>query len=207
MGMQALDQHDLSHAEEASAHFDAELWRISNRVKDEAAAKVKEEKNKKTEDVAPPKIEVMPDALPEPLLNNLSVMSLELRAGLLMAKKLNEDAKKLYAQAAREEKALGYREPPAYIRPVGETEAAAFLAAGDWTAAKAAYNEALVERPRSGFPLYGIALTNEQAGDVSSAAAGYTDFLAAWKSADSDLPRVAHARSYLASHNATPVGK
>ena len=57
-------------------------------------------------------------------------MSLELRAGLLMAKKLNEDAKKLYAQAAREEKALGYREPPAYIRPVGETEAAAFLAAG-----------------------------------------------------------------------------
>ena len=133
-------------------------------------------------------------------------MSLELRAGLLVAKKLNPDAKKLYAQAAQEEKALGYREPPAYIRPVGETEAAAFLAAADWTDAKAAYMDALLERPRSGFPLYGIAMTNEQAGDVSSAAAGYSDFLAAWKFADSDLPQVVHARSYLASHNAAPAG-
>ena len=208
LGMQALEQHDLSHAEEASAQFDAELWRISTRLKDEAASKAKEEKNKKAAaDVAPPKLEVMPDALPEPLVHNLSVMSLELRAGLLMAKKLNEDAKKLYAQAAQEEKALGYREPPAYIRPVGETEAAAFFTAADWTDAKAAYKEALIERPRSGFPLYGIAMTDEQAGDVSSAAAGYTDFLAAWKSADSDLPQVAHARSYLASHNAAPAGK
>ena len=205
-GMQALDQHDLSPAEEASAQFDAELWRISNRLKDEAVSKAKEEKNKKTADVAPPQLEVMPDALPEPLVHNLSVMSLELRAGLLVAKKLNPDAKKLYAQAAQEEKALGYREPPAYIRPVGETEAAAFLAAADWTDAKAAYMDALLERPRSGFPLYGIAMTNEQAGDVSSAAAGYSDFLAAWKFADSDLPQVVHARSYLASHNAAPAG-
>jgi hypothetical protein len=207
LGMQALDQHDLSRAEEASAHFDAELWRISNLLKDEAASKAKEAKNKRTEDDAPPKIEVMPDALPEPLVHNLSVMSLELRAGLLLAKKNNEDAKKLYAQASQEEKALGYREPPAYIRPVGETEAAAFLTAEDWADAKAAYKEALIERPRSGFPLYGIAMSNEQAGDVSSAAAGYADFLAAWKSADSDLPQIVHARSYLASHNAASAGK
>ncbi len=110
----------------------------------------------------------MPDALPDPLVRNLSVMSLELRAGLLMAKKLTDDAKKLYAQAAQEEKALGYREPPAYIRPVGETEAAAFLAASDWTGAKAAYKDALVERPRSGFPLYGIAMASERAGDVAA---------------------------------------
>lgn len=207
LGMQALDRHDLSPAAEASAQFDAELWRISNRLQDEAVPKAKEEKNKRTADVAPPKLEVMPDALPEPLVHNLSVMSLELRAGLLMAKKLNQDAKKLYAQAAQEEKALGYREPPAYIRPVGETEAAAFLAGADWIDAKAAYQEALIERPRSGFPLYGIAIANEQAGDVSSAAAGYADFLAAWKSADSDLPQIAHARSYLAAHNAAPAGK
>jgi tetratricopeptide (TPR) repeat protein len=207
VGMQALDQGDLSHAAEASSQFDAELWRISNRLKDEAVSKVKEEKNKKTADAAPARLEVMPDALPEPLLHNLSVMSLELRAGLLMAKQLSADAKKLYTQAAQEEKALGYREPPVYIRPVGETEAAAFLTAADWARAKAAYQDALFERPRSGFPLYGIAMASEQAGDVPGATAEYADFLAAWKSADSDLPQVAHARSYLASHTAAPAGK
>jgi tetratricopeptide (TPR) repeat protein len=214
LGMQALDQHgdqrDLSQAEAASAQFDAELWRISNRLKDEADSKSKEkdkDKDAKTAATAPPKPQVMPDALPDPLVSNLSVMSLELRAGLLVAKKLNDDAKKLYAQAAREEKDLGYREPPACIRPVGETEAAAFLAASDWTDAKAAYQQALVDRPRSGFPLYGIAAASEQAGDTTAATAGYADFLAAWKSADSDLPQLAHARSYLASHNAASSGQ
>jgi hypothetical protein len=207
LGMQALEQHNLSQAEAASAQFDAELWRISNRLKDEAEAKAKKDKDKKTADAAPPKLQVMPDAMPDPLVNNLSVMSLELRAGLLLSKKLNDEAKKLYAQAAREEKALGYREPPAYIRPVGETEAAAFLAASDWTSAKAAYQEALVERPRSGFPLYGIAMASEQAGDIPSAMAEYRDFLSAWKSADPDLPQLAHARSYLAAHRDAPAGE
>jgi tetratricopeptide (TPR) repeat protein len=207
LGMQALEQHDLSRAEEASAQFDAELWRISNRLKDEEASKAKEDKNKKTTDAGPPQLDVMPDALPDPLVDNLSIMSLELRAGLLMEKKLTDDAKKLYAQAAQEEKGLGYREPPAYIRPVGETEAAALLAASDWTGAKAAYQAALVERPRSGFPLYGIAMVSEQAGDIPSASKEYADFLTTWKSADSDLRQLAHARAYLASHNAAPAGK
>jgi hypothetical protein len=152
-------------------------------------------------------LKLMPDAFPDPLLSNLSVMSLELRAGVLMTKKLTDDAKKLYAQAAREEKALGYHEPPVYIRPVGETEAAALLAASDWSDAKAAYRNALVERPRSGFPLYGIAIASEQSGDTSTAAAEYADFLAAWKSADSDLPQISHARSYLSSHNRSTAGK
>jgi hypothetical protein len=203
-GMKALDQHDQSQAESESAQFDAELWRISNRLKDEAAdeSKKKGKDKSKTADAAgPPKLKVMPDALPDPLIKNLSVMSLELRAGLLLAKKLNDDAKKLYAEAAQEEKALGYREPPVYIRPVGETEAAAFLAASNWTDAKSAYQQALIERPRSGFPLYGIALASEQAGDTAAATAGYTDFLAAWKSADTDLPQLAHARAYVSSHS------
>ncbi|OLD79458.1 MAG: hypothetical protein AUF67_16065 [Acidobacteria bacterium 13_1_20CM_58_21] len=142
-----LKSSDLPRAEAASAEFDAELWRLSNRLKDEADAQANE-KDTKTAEAAPPKLQVMPDALPKPLLNNLSILSLELRGGLFMAKKLTGDAKKLYAQAAQEERALGYREPPAYIRPVGETEAAAFMAASDWTDAKAAYREALVERPR-----------------------------------------------------------
>jgi tetratricopeptide (TPR) repeat protein len=208
LGMQALDAHDLSSAETASAQFDAELKRMSDRLKDEEKAKSKEKhQDKKISDAGPPKLQLMPDAFPRPLVKNLSIMSLELRAGLLMAKEQNAEAKKLYVQAAQEEKALGYHEPPAYVRPVAETEAAAFMAASDWAAAKAAFQEALVERPRSGFPLYGLAKASEQAGDATAATAGYAEFLAAWKSADSNLPQLAHARDYLASHGAAATGK
>jgi hypothetical protein len=44
-------------------------------------------------------------------------------------------------------------------------------------------------------------MASEQAGDIAAATAGYVDFLTAWKSADSDLPQLAHARAYLSSHN------
>src|SRR5437763_5117135 len=121
VGMQALEEHDLPRAEAASAQFDAELWRLSNRLKDEADAKANEkDKDPENADTAPPKLQVMPDALPKPLLNNLSILSLELRGGLFMAKKLTGDAKKLYAQAAQEERALGYREPPATFVPLAK---------------------------------------------------------------------------------------
>ena len=208
LGMQALEAHEMSRAEAASAQFDAELWRVSNRLKDEEDTKSKEkDKDKKSPDATPPKLHLMPDAFPKPLVSNLSIMSLELRAGLLMAKKQNPEAKKLYAQAAQEEKALGYHEPPAYVRPVAETEAAAYMAASDWPAAKAAYKEALVERPHSGFPLYGIATASEQSGDINAAATAYTDFLSAWKFADPNLPQIAHARGYLSSHGGAVAGK
>jgi hypothetical protein len=208
LGMRGLDAHQLASAEAASAQFDAELKRMSDHLKDEEKAKSKEKrKDKKTADAGPAKLQLMPDAFPKPLVKNLSIMSLELRAGLLMAKKQNAEAKKLYIQAAQEEKALGYHEPPAYVRPVAETEAAAFMAASDWAAAKAAYKEALAERPRSGFPLYGIAMASEQSGDTTAATASYADFLSAWKSADPSLPQLAHARDYLASHGTVATGK
>jgi hypothetical protein len=208
-GMQAVDQRNVPQAEADSERFDSELWRTSARVKNEADAQAKDkekDKDKKAADNAPPKFQVNPDALPNPLLSNLSIMSLELRAGLMVAKKNNDEAKKLYAQAKQEEKAIGYNEPPAYIRPVGETEAAAFMAASDFTDAKAAYKEALIERPLSGFPLFGIALASEQSADTTAAKAEYADFLAAWKSADPDLPQIAHARAYLAEHNGVTTG-
>jgi hypothetical protein len=206
--MQALDAHNLSNAEAASAQFDAELKRMSDQLENEGKARSKEKhKDKKTADAGPPKIQLMPDASAKPLVKNLSIMSLELRAGILMEKKQSDEAKKLYVQAAQEEKALGYHEPPAFVRPVAETEAAAFMAASDWTAAKAAYQAALVERPHSGFPLYGIAAASEKAGDASSATAEYTEFLTAWKSADANLPQLAHARDYVASHGTSAAGK
>ncbi len=194
-GMKALDSHDLAAAERASQQLDSELWRASERVKDENAAR---KKDKKKEDEDQPKLQVLPDALPKPLIDNLSIMSLELRASLLAAGNQIPAAEKLFAQAAREEKELGYREPPIYIRPVGETEAAALLAASAWGKAKAAYSKALVERPKSGFPLYGIALSSEKAGEIQAAAGEYAEFISAWREADPSLPQLVHARAFLA---------
>jgi tetratricopeptide (TPR) repeat protein len=198
-GMQSAEAGDLAKVEGLSSQFDAELWRISQKSKDSSDMQSMET-NKRS--AGPPKLERMPDAVLQPLLKTLSVMSLELRGTLLTARKKTAEARDLFAQAAKEEKALGYHEPPNYIRPVGETEAAALMAIGDWTDAKAAYAKALSERPRSGFPLYGIAVSSEQAGDYAAAAREYADFLAAWKNADRTLTQVEHAQSYLAAHPA-----
>ncbi|HVV44357.1 MAG TPA: hypothetical protein VHC72_04105, partial [Bryobacteraceae bacterium] len=61
---------------------------------------------------------VMPDASLPPLLSMLNVMSLELHASVLAAQNKLTGAHDMFAQAEAAEKALGYREPPNYIRPV-----------------------------------------------------------------------------------------
>jgi tetratricopeptide (TPR) repeat protein len=197
-GMHALESHDVEQAEDASRSLDAQLWRATARMKDEDAAKDKEKKN----DDDKKKVMIMPDATTKPLVSNLSIMSLELRAGILLEKKQTEAAKNLYVQAAREEKDLGYHEPPAYIRPVGETEAAALLSVSDYAGAKTAYQRALTERPNSGYPLYGLALTEEKSGNAQGASTGYTVFLKSWSQADQTLPQLTHAHSYLAGQSA-----
>jgi hypothetical protein len=203
-GMQALELHELAKAEAASQRLDADLWRVSQRIKEEEATKEKDKSKK--EDERAPKNVLMPDARAKPLVDSLSIMSLELRAGLLAAKGNVEEAKKLFAEAARQEKDLGYREPPGYIRPVGETQAAALVNASAWADAKAAYQKVLVERPKSGFPLYGLALTSEKSGDVKSAAVAYAAFVSAWKNADASLPQLAHAQAFLADHKEVAAG-
>ena len=130
-GMRAAES-DVAAAKAASQNLDAELWRISQRVHDEPA-------EKKPSLTAPAMAVVMPDAKAAPLLSNLSVMSLELRATILAAQKRLPEAKTLFEQAAHEEKKIGYREPPAYVRPVGETEGAVLLRAGDAAGAHTAY--------------------------------------------------------------------
>jgi tetratricopeptide (TPR) repeat protein len=196
-GMQAVEARDLSKAEERSAQFDAELWRRPQQPKDSLGMQAMAANNAPA---GPPKLQVMPDALLQPILSTLSIMSLELRASLLTAQKESDEARKLFAQAAQKEKELGYREPPVYIRPVGETEGAALMAIGDWAGAEVAYKKALAERPRSGFLLYGIALSSEQAGDAAAATAEYADFLAAWKNADPSSIQLTHAKTYVAEH-------
>lgn len=139
-------------------------------------------------------LQVTPDAYLSPLLGMLNVMSLELHASVLVAQNQLTAAHDMFAQAEAAERALGYREPPNYIRPVAETEGTAMLAIGDWTDARAAWERDLAIRPRSGFALYGIALSDERAGKSEAAAKDYREFLTAWKDADPDLPQIVHAR-------------
>jgi tetratricopeptide (TPR) repeat protein len=202
MGMRALDRNDLDAAQAASAQMDAGLWRLQQEQADAAsAAKAKVEQPGKTavKKDEPPMVPIMPDADSGPLVRSLSVASLELRAGVLVGQGKLEAAKKLYVTATKDEKRLGYHEPPFYIRPVGESEAVALLKAKDYAGAKAAYEAALVERPDSGFELYGLARVMELSGDTKGARTGYEAFLKAWPAADAGLPEVTHAREVLST--------
>jgi tetratricopeptide (TPR) repeat protein len=128
---------------------------------------------------------------------------MELRAGVLLGQGKSADAKKLYDQAILAEKKLGYHEPPFYIRPVAETEAEALLRVKDYAGAMTAYQAALVERPASGFELYGIAHADELAGNTSAAQTEYRAFLKAWPSADTSLPAVVHAHQQVGDSQTT----
>jgi tetratricopeptide (TPR) repeat protein len=193
-GMQAAQAGDVAAAQAASDRLDADLWRLSQRVHDAPP-------EKKAAVTAPAMAVVMPDAKPGPLLSNLSVMSLELRASILAAQEKLPEAKALFAQAAKEENKLGYREPPAFIRPVGETEGAVLLRAGDAAGAHAAYAAALKERPNSGFSLYGMAQASEAADNTAVAREEYTKFLAAWKNSDASRPEISHAHAWLSGQS------
>jgi tetratricopeptide (TPR) repeat protein len=190
LGMQALQANDVNAAQTASLGLDAALWRMSQKVKDKP-------KKKKDSPTGPVMAVIMPDAMPGPLLSSLSIMSLELRASILAEQSQLPKANALFDEAAQEETNLGYREPPTYIRPVGETEGVALMRAKDYTAAHKAYKAALVERPRSGFPLYGMARSSEAAGDSATARSEYARFLEAWKNGDPEAAEMAHARQFL----------
>jgi hypothetical protein len=210
-GMKALEANDTAAAQAASDRMDAGLWRAEREQaeKDEAAKaktgeagkedKSKQDKSKEAKKDEPPTQPILPDANAGPLMKALGIASCELRAGILAAQGKLDAAKKLFASAAAEEKNMGYHEPPFYIRPVGENEAEALIRAKDYAGAKAAYEAALIERPGSGFGLYGLAHVKELSGDAAGAREGYQAFLKAWPSADAALPEVAHARKVLGS--------
>ena len=204
-GMQALDHGDLAAAQAASAGMDAGLWRQEQENKARADAAKSADDTTKPKDAAaksnaapqPVTEPLNPDAIIDPLMRSLNVASLELHAGTVLLKGDVEAAKKIYTQAIAAEKRLGYHEPPLYIRPVAETEAEALLRAQDYAGARAAYEAALVERPKSGFEMYGIARADELAGNTAAAQAEYRAFLKAWPSADATLPEMMHAHEAL----------
>jgi tetratricopeptide (TPR) repeat protein len=194
LGMQSVETHEPDVAERHSVLLDSTLWRMSQQIKDQEA------KDKKA---GPPtgNQSMSPDPLPKPLLQMLSIMSLELRGSMLATQDNVPEAEKLFAVARREEKELGYHEPPFYIRPVSESEAAAMMTAGKWAEAEAAFQKAQVDRPNSGFALYGLAQVKEKNGDAGATTASYRQFLSAWKTADPGLPELQHAQEWVKQHD------
>jgi tetratricopeptide (TPR) repeat protein len=188
--MKALDAGNLMAAQEHSTSLDAGLKQMEEMQK--ALGKTAGSPEKEAA-ANPPAMPVSPDALPDPIMKALNIASIELQAGVDVAQHNLRLARKLYAQAVKQEKKAGYHEPPFYIRPVAETEAAALLKARDYKDALAAYQAALEARPNSGFGLYGVALVKESSGDAAGAKEAYIAFLKAWPKADAGLPEVAHA--------------
>ncbi|HMG87624.1 MAG TPA: hypothetical protein VK574_17955 [Terracidiphilus sp.] len=195
-GMKALDAGDAIAAGKDSASLDAGLKQM---IEMQTALGKRKDADAKETNAKPPTMPILPDALSEPILKSLKIESMELQAGVLVAQHKRRAGMKAYASAEKQEKKLGYHEPPFYIRPVAETEAEALLRVKDYKGAEAGYQAALVQRPNSGFGLYGLARVKESAGDAAGARAAYEAFLKAWPRADANLPEVAHAQQFVAS--------
>jgi tetratricopeptide (TPR) repeat protein len=170
-GMRAIDKKDFAAASRESDALDAMQWRLKNGHFD-----VKE------------------NGSPDPVLNLLDSYSLDLRGNLECASgRLEEGLKLLEESADNARTRIGYFEPPTYGRPEQESIGYAYLRAKKFDKAREAFEKELKERPKSGHALYGIAVSYEESGDGEAAKKAYSDFLASWRNADSDLPMMQHA--------------
>ena len=181
-GMVDVQKADVAAAQSRAEALDALLWQLSN-----------EEDRKQKEYTTP-------------VVKHLNVFSLELQGNIKLAQGKNDEAFRLLNQAVDKENDLGYREPPDFFRPATEELGNLYLKAREWDKAREAFNRELRARPNSGFALFGIAQAYALAGQRDQTVKAYRSFLADWQHADSDLPEVKEARTYLASHR-TGAGK
>ena len=173
-GMQSLEKGDLKSAPAASDQLDALLWRTSQL---EAEDKQK--------------------GMQKNVQKILGVASLDLRGNLASQRGDFNQAQTLLTEAVTKERDIGYSEPPQYSRPALESLGYACIRAGRWDKARDAFQKALQERPKSGFALYGIALTYEKQANRPEAVSAYRAFMDAWKNADLDLLQIQAAQAYL----------
>lgn len=175
-GMKASQTAQVAEAERQSGTLDALLWRLSKEDVDDDSKFSRDR-----------------------VLKLLGTASLELRGEISAASGDIENARKLLERAGKEETELGYSEPPQYSRPPLEVLGEALIRAGKFAEAREVYAKDLVERPHSGFALYGIATAWEKEGKRDQAAKAYRDFLATWSHADADLTQIKTAQAYLST--------
>ena len=202
-GMKSVDEKDLDAAQKHSIELDAQLWRATQKLNEQSEADKK--KSDKPADAKPANQVAPTDPNLDAMVKNLAILSLELRAAILIPSGKIPEAEAIFTQARKQETDLGYREPPAFIMPVAEQEAVLLTAAGQTESAAKAWQKALEDRPNSGFPLYGLAKIAEKSGDLSKTTEAYTKFITAWKNADPNSPKIEEAKAWLAAHPNTAL--
>ena len=173
-GMKAAESGQMDEAEHQARVLDALLWRLSKEDVDE------DNKNGR-----------------DRVLKILGTASLELRGDTEMGRGNLDQGRKLLELASKEEKELGYSEPPQYSRPPLEVLGGALIRAGEYEEARKAYEKDLDERPHSGLALYGIATAWEKQGKHTEAVKAYREFLDAWQHADAELSQIKTAQAYI----------
>lgn len=175
-GMKAAESGQLDEAEHEAGALDALLWRLSKEDFDNDNEKWRDR-----------------------VLKLLGTASLELRGDTEIGRGNLDQGRKLLERASKEEKELGYSEPPQYSRPPMEVLGGALIRAGRYEEAREAYKKDLEERPHSGLALYGIATAWEKQGKHTEAVKAYREFLDAWSHADAELSQVKTAQAYVRS--------
>lgn len=122
----------------------------------------------------------------------------ELEGQILIAKGQTEEGIRKLRGAIPLFENIQYEEPPLYARPPHESLGYALIQLGRTDEAVKAFQSGLEARPHSGWMLYGIAAAYEKGGQKDKAQDAYTAFLAAWPTADEDLPMVQHAKAFVA---------
>jgi hypothetical protein len=190
-GMEAVERGDLVAAQSASVKLDAELWHMSQRLKDAP-------KKKKETQTIPVMSAVLPDAQAGPLLSSLSIMSLELRATILAEQKHLPEARTRLPGSPGEKAHYASRQP---YPPGWRGRGLALLRAGDYSGAHPTRRRAWW-KGRS--VLFGMARSSEAAGDEATAAKEYAEFASAWKQGNPDLPQMTHAQEFLTAQETRP---
>jgi len=120
--------------------------------------------------------------------------------GLVLSAENKHD---LAAEALRDSvktfQSLEYEEPVLLIQTPYESLGEVLLRGKQYDEAVKAFEAGLIERPNSGWLIYGIGKAHAAAGRTKEAEDAYRRFLKAWATADRDRPEIKAAEDFLAS--------